>query len=93
MAQTIPGGAYRGTDGRWHDANGRLLPSSAARQAEELHARRTTENAQAPLPAVAAETPPAAAPLAQGPVGPQSMAPVLPDREAPAPRARRGRKS
>ncbi len=34
MAETIPGGAYKGTDGTWHDANGKPLPAHIVRQLE-----------------------------------------------------------
>jgi len=47
MAETIKGGAYKGADGKWHDANGKPLPSSKVQEAEELAAKRAKELAEA----------------------------------------------
>lgn len=43
MAETIKGGAYQSADGSWHDANGKPLPSSKIKEAEELAAQRAEE--------------------------------------------------
>lgn len=43
MAETIKGGAYQSADGSWHDANGKPLPSSKIKEAEELAAQRSEE--------------------------------------------------
>ena len=47
MAETIKGGAYKGADGKWHDASGKPLPSSKIQEAEELQAARAEEVAEA----------------------------------------------
>lgn len=43
MAETIKGGAYQSADKSWHDANGKPLPSSKIKEAEELAAQRAEE--------------------------------------------------
>ena len=45
MTETIKGGAYKGADGSWHDANGKPLPAHLIQQLEEQE--RQLEAAQA----------------------------------------------
>lgn len=46
MTETITGGAYRGTDGSWHDANGRPLPAFLIQQLEEQERQREAAQIQ-----------------------------------------------
>lgn len=70
MAETIKGGAYKGADGSWHDANGKPLPTHVIQLLEEQERQREAEQAKAetvaPLPPAAvhfvtSSTPPPAA--------------------------------
>ena len=58
MTETIKGGAYKSADGSWHDANGKPLPSSKIKEAEELLAQQAEEQVEAEE--VAAQNVPAA---------------------------------
>src|SRR5919108_2676208 len=52
MTQTIKGGAYRGADGTWHDANGKPLPAHVIQQLEEQE-RQQAEVEEQPDPTTA----------------------------------------
>jgi hypothetical protein len=54
MTETITGGAYRGADGSWHDANGKPLLAHVIQQLEEQERQR--EGAQ-PQPEAEPEAP------------------------------------
>lgn len=43
MADTIPGGAYQGTDGEWHDAEGKPLSKEQIAAAQALQAKAKAE--------------------------------------------------
>jgi hypothetical protein len=47
MAETIPGGAYKGADGRWHDANGKPIGERAVEQARAKQTEKQAELQQA----------------------------------------------
>ncbi len=63
MTETINGGAYRGADGSWHDANGKPLPAHVIQQLEEQERRQEAEQAQ-PVPPTAHYVAPTAPPPA-----------------------------
>lgn len=47
MGTTIPGGAFLGADGKWHDAEGRPLSREAQADAEKLQAQQAAEQRDA----------------------------------------------